>query len=255
MSSVKLSVVVITYNEEKNIGRCLDSVQKIADDIVVVDSFSKDKTKEIALSKGARFVEHVFEGHIQQKNWAITQAKYPYILSLDADEALDSTLTDEILKAKENWDADGYRLNRMTNYCGSWIRHGNWYPDIKLRLWDSRKGEWGGMNPHDEFLMETNSTIKRLKGDILHYSFYHFEQHLQQIHKFTDISSKAAFERGKRATLLNLVLNPFAEFVGGYIINGGFLDGKAGFRISRYSAYATFLKYSKILKLQKENKN
>src|SRR3954463_12827473 len=113
---IKLSVVIITFNEEKNIARCLDSVKEVADDIVVVDSFSKDKTKEISLSKGARFVEHSFEGHIQQKNWAITQAKYPHILSLDADEALDEKLIRSILKVKDNWNKEGYYMNRLTNY-------------------------------------------------------------------------------------------------------------------------------------------
>src|ERR1700752_2942617 len=101
---IKLSVVIITFNEEKNIARCIDSVKEVADDVVVVDSFSKDKTKEICLSKGARFVEHAFEGHIQQKNWAITQAKFPHILSLDADEVLDEKLIQSIKKTKANWN-------------------------------------------------------------------------------------------------------------------------------------------------------
>lgn len=247
----KLSVVVITYNEEKNIDRCLSSVKEIADEIVVVDSFSKDKTKEICLSHGAKFIEHAFEGHIQQKNWAITQATYPHILSLDADEAPDEGLIEEIKKIKSNWIADGYEMSRLTNYCGSWIKHGNWYPDIKLRLWDSRKGKWGGTNPHDKYIMEDGAKIERLKGDILHYSFYNFEDHLKQIEKFTDISSKAALDKGKKANLFNLALNPAAKFIGGYIVKAGFLDGKAGFRIAWYSAYATYLKYSKLLRLQK----
>lgn len=145
----KLSAVIITFNEARNIGRCLDSLQGIADDIVVVDSYSTDATANIVKAKGARFVEHVFEGHIQQKNWAISQAKYPHVLSLDADEALDDSLRHSILRVKEDWQADAYYLPRLTNYCGKWIKHGLWYPDLKLRLWDSRKGAWGGQNPHD----------------------------------------------------------------------------------------------------------
>ena len=251
---VKLSVVIITFNEEKNIERCIASIKEVADEIVIVDSFSTDSTKAICEKHGVNFIEHKFDGHIEQKNWAITQASYPHILSLDADEAPDEKLLEEIKRVKNDWKYDGYQMSRLTNYCGSWIKHGNWYPDIKLRLWDSRKGKWGGANPHDEFLMEDGSTTKKLKGDLLHYSFYNFEQHLKQIHKFTDISSKAAFNRGKKVSFINLILNPVAKFIGGYIVKAGFLDGGPGFRIAWYSAYATYLKYSKTLKLQKNDK-
>ncbi|MDR9487376.1 glycosyltransferase family 2 protein [Salibacter sp.] len=246
-----ISAVIITFNEEQNIGRCLDSLKPVADDIVVVDSFSTDRTKEICEEKGARFVTHKFDGHIEQKNWAITQAKYPHVLSLDADEALDEELTKSIIKAKESFSADGYKVKRLTNYCGSWIRHGNWYPDIKLRLWDSRKGKWTGLNPHDRYELEKGSSEKLLDGHLLHYSFYSFDQHLKQIHKFTDISSKAAFKKGKKSNWLKLFINPFAKFVGGYLLRLGLLDGKAGFKIAWYSAYATYLKYSKLLKIQR----
>src|SRR5581483_72135 len=122
----KLSVVIITFNEEKNIGRCLDSVAGIADEVVVVDSFSTDKTEEICKSKGAKFVQHTFPGHIEQKNWALTQTTYPHCLSLDADEALDETLKKSISEVKEKGDCDGYEMNRLTNYCGSWIHHCGW---------------------------------------------------------------------------------------------------------------------------------
>src|ERR1041385_5289202 len=131
---IQLSVVIITYNEEKNIVRCLDSIREIADDIVVVDSFSTDKTEMICKEKGVRFIQHKFEGHIEQKNWAITQAKFPFVLSLDADEAPDEELKKEILKVKADANYDGYKMNRLTNYCGKWIRHCGWYPDTKLRI-------------------------------------------------------------------------------------------------------------------------
>src|ERR1044072_6613958 len=143
---VQLSVVIITFNEERNIGRCLDAVREIADDVVVVDSFSTDKTELICREKGARFVQHRFDGHIEQKNWVVTQAKFTHILSLDEDEAPDEELKNEILKAKADWKFDGYEMNRLTNYCGKWIRHCGWHPDTKFRFWDSRKGEWGGIN-------------------------------------------------------------------------------------------------------------
>lgn len=243
----QISVVIITFNEEKNITRCLQSVKDIADEIVVLDSYSKDKTKEICLLHGVKFFEHAFDGHIQQKNRAITYASYPYILSLDADEALDDTLRNSIKQVKENWTHDGYYMNRLTNYCGHWVKHCNWYPDTKLRLWDSRKGSWTGINPHDKYeLNEGDKNTKHINGDILHYSYYTLEDHYKQVEYFTNIASKAFVEAGKKAPLYKLILNPIAKFIDHYILHLGFLDGKAGYLISKISAYATYLKYKKI---------
>ena len=159
----KLSVVIITFNEERNIGRCIESVREVADEIVVVDSFSTDKTRAICEKHGVNFIEHAFDGHIQQKNFAITQAKFPHQLSLDADEALSEDLKTEILKIKNDWRYDSYRMNRLTNYCGKWIHHCGWYPDTKLRLYDSTKGVWGGVNPHDKFELNPGSKVGFLK--------------------------------------------------------------------------------------------
>lgn len=250
---IKLSVVIITFNEEKNIARCLQSIKEVADDVVVVDSFSGDRTKEICLSMGARVVEHIFEGHIQQKNWAIGQAQYPHVLSLDADEALSDELKNSILDAKKNWQYDGYRMNRLTNYCGKWIRHCGWYPDTKLRLWDSRKGSWQGINPHDEYRLNNNGETGFLKGDILHYSYYSLDDHYKQVNYFTDIASKAYYEKGITVSLFKLYLSPLVKFIRDYIIKLGFLDGYYGFVISRISAYATFLKYKKLFDLQRQH--
>lgn len=248
----QISVVIITYNEEKNIGRCLDSVKEVADEIVVLDSFSTDKTQEICVSKGANFYQHKFDGHIQQKNRAITYAKFPHVLSLDADEALDETLKKSILEVKNNWTKDGYYMNRLTNYCGHWVRHCNWYPDTKLRLWDSRKGEWTGINPHDKYeLKEGDKNTGHLKGDILHYSYYSVADHYKQVEYFTNIASKAFYEAGKKAPLYKLIVNPIAKFIDHYILHLGFLDGKAGYLISKISAYATYLKYKKLRDLHR----
>jgi len=247
---IKITAVIITFNEEKNIERCLDSLKNLVDEIVVVDSFSKDKTEEICMKYNVKFVQHAFEGHIEQKNWAISQATYPHILSLDADEALDESLRKSILKVKENWTHDGYSMNRLTNYCGKWIHHCGWYPDCKLRLWDSRKGKWGGDNPHDKYEFFENTPIKHLEGDILHYSYYTLEDHYKQVTYFTDILSKAQFEKGKKAPFIVLVFSPIVKFIKDYFIKKGFLDGKEGFTICRISAYATFLKYKKIRKFR-----
>lgn len=243
----EISVVIITYNEEKNISRCIDSVKDVADEIVVLDSFSSDATKEICLAKGVSFYEHAFDGHIQQKNRAVTYAKYPHILSLDADEALDERLKKSIIKVKNNWEKDGYYMNRLTNYCGHWVKYCNWYPDKKLRLWDSRKGEWRGINPHDKYeLFVGDKNTGYLKGDILHYSYYSVGDHYKQVDYFTSIAAKAYFEKGKKASYFKLLVNPIAKFIDHYVLHFGFLDGRAGFLISKISAYATYLKYKKL---------
>lgn len=247
----QLSVVIITFNEEKNIGRCLDSIKGIADDIVVVDSFSTDKTEKICKEKGVRFVSHIFEGHIQQKNWAITQAKFPYVLSLDADEALSDELKKSIISIKNEWKHDGYSMNRLTNYCGQWIYHCGWYPDRKLRLFDSRKGAWGGINPHDKYeLNDKSSRVVVLKGDILHYSYYSVEQHYKQAEKFADISGKAMHNMGRKVNMPMIYLKAGFKFIRNYILKLGFLDGKNGFIICKITAKETYNKYMKLYTLQ-----
>lgn len=243
----KLSAVIITFNEEKNIARCLESLAGIADDIVVVDSFSSDRTEEIVKSKGARFVQHKFDGHIEQKNWAITQALYPYVLSLDADEALDEKLKKSILEIKNNWQFDGYYMNRLTNYCGTWVHHCGWYPDSKLRLWNTAKGKWGGTNPHDKYdLFEGDKNTGHLNGNILHYSYYTKDDHYKQVYYFTEILAKAQYKEGKTASLFQLYTSPVVKFLRDYIVKLGVLDGAAGLDISRISAYATYLKYKQL---------
>jgi glycosyltransferase involved in cell wall biosynthesis len=252
---IKISAVIITFNEERNILRCINSLMGVVDEIVVVDSISNDKTKEICLSQNVKFIEHTFEGHIEQKNYAIIQASNPYVLSLDADECLDEELKKEILNVKNNWNADAYSMNRLTNYCGKWVYHCGWYPDTKLRLWDSRKGKWGGDNPHDKFeLYDKNAKIVHLKGNILHYSYYTREDHYKQVEYFTTILSEAQFKRGKKAPLFVLILSPLVKFIKDYFIKFGFLDGITGFTICRISAYATFIKYKKLRALHLSKK-
>lgn len=246
---VKLSVVIITFNEERNIGRCLDSVLNLADEIVVVDSYSTDKTREICNQYGVRFLEHKFDGHIEQKNFAVKQASYPHVLSLDADEALSAELQKSIQEIKNNWAADGYWCNRLTNYCGKWIRFSGWYPDKKLRLWDSRKGEWKGVNPHDKYILQAGTRESSIKGDILHYSFYSISDHIRQVNYFTDIAAKALLERGKKVSLFKILLAPLFKFIRDYFFKLGFLDGFYGFVIVIISAHATFLKYVKLRSL------
>lgn len=248
-----ISLVIITLNEEKNIERCIKSVLDVADEIVVLDSLSNDKTKEICLKYPVRFIEQPFLGYIEQKNKALEFATYPHVLSLDADEALSDELKASILKVKENWQFDGYYCNRLTNFCGKWIHHTDWYPDKKLRLFDKRKGRWSGINPHDKYSLQPGCSESFLKGDLLHYSFPTINQHMEVMKKFTTIMAKEGFEKGKKANFMALVISPFWKFLKSYFFRLGFLDGYYGFVVSIISAYATFMKYVKIKELQQNN--
>ncbi len=249
---MRLSVVIITFNEEKNIGRCIDSVKNVADEIIVVDSCSTDKTAEIAKSKGVRVILQPFLGYVEQKNMALEVATNDFVLSLDADEALDKTLEASILDAKKDFDFKGYSMNRCTNYCGKFIRHGAWYPDRKLRLIDKKNAYWGGDNPHDKLIMKDEGPIKHLKGDILHYSYNSIEEHVQQNNKFSTISAETYFKRGKKTNVFKMIVHPFWAFFLGYFLRGGFLDGFYGFVVALHVAHLSFLKHAKLYHKQKQ---
>ncbi|HSZ31847.1 MAG TPA: glycosyltransferase family 2 protein [Puia sp.] len=250
----KLSAVIITLNEEKNIGRCIESIKEIADEILILDSNSTDQTAVIAESMGAVVIKESFRGHIQMKNRAVELAANNYILSLDADEALDPRLILSILREKENLTYKAYRMNRCTNYCGQFIRHGSWYPDRKIRLFDRRFARWGGTNPHDKVIVDENKSVKQLGGDILHYSYYTIAEHVAQNNKFSTISADSFFAQGKKTNLLKMVVNPVWAFIQGYFLRAGFLDGLFGFVIAIQVSHLTFLKHLKLYILQKSAK-
>lgn len=240
-----ISVAIITFNEEKNIERCLRAVLDVADEIVVLDSLSTDRTKEICQQFNVTFVEQPFLGYVEQKNKALEFATYPRILSLDADEVLSDELKKSILEVKNNWQNDGYSFNRLTNYCGTWVHHCGWYPDRKLRLFDKRKGKWAGDTIHERYLLDDGSTPQHITGDLLHYSYYTIDQHIDQIKKFTTIMAQVQFQKGKYPGMLKLVLNPLWCFIRQYIVRLGFLDGFHGLVICVLSACANFVKYAK----------
>jgi len=247
----KLSALVITFNEENNIHRCLSSLLPVADEIIVVDSFSTDNTEAICSEFGVRFIKHPFVGHIEQKNYAVDQATYNLVLSLDADEALSEELQANILVIKNlEIPLDGYRMNRLTNYCGKWIWHSGWYPDAKLRLWDRQKGYWGGVNPHDRVVLQSIE-IGHLKGNLLHFSYHSISQHVKQINLFTDIAAKSKLSNGKISNfyIIKILIAPPWEFIKKYIIKLGFMDGYYGFIIAILGSYYKFLKYIKIKQL------
>jgi len=243
--SVKLSVVVITLNEERDIGRCLESVKPIADEIVIVDSFSTDQTREIAESYGVRFLQRPFDGYVNQKNFADQQAAYPHILSIDADEVLSSELAREVAAIKNNWEFAGYYVKRLTNYCGTWVRHGGWYPDKKLRLYNRNQGSWKGLLLHEEYKLNNNKSIGNLQHDLLHYSFYTLSDHLRQVDHFTTIQQQEMNLQGRRKSFWPLLYKAPVKFFQMYVFKAGFLDGTAGFCIAVISSYAAFIKYAK----------
>ncbi|HLE10453.1 MAG: glycosyl transferase [Bdellovibrionales bacterium RIFOXYD12_FULL_39_22] len=255
---IKLSVAIITYNEENNIGRCLHSVQNIADEIVVVDSFSTDKTAQICQKMGAKVITHTFVGHIEQKNYALTQTNYDYVLSLDGDEELGPELIAEIKEIKQNSDiahlADGYFFNRLTNYAGHWVRYCGWYPDRKLRLFNKHKGQWSGVNPHDIIRMDVNASINYISKDILHYSYASISAHVAQTNKFTSIAAKAAFANGVRSNIFKIITRPFFKFIRDYFLKLGILDGRYGLIICSINSLSALLKYAKIFELQLNKK-
>lgn len=244
-----LSAAIITFNEEQNIARCIESLLPVADEIIVVDSFSTDRTEEICSKYPVKFIKNSFAGYIEQKNFALSLCTNSLRLSLDADECLSPELASSIQQLKLQHNADGYSMNRLTNYCGKWIRHCGWYPDIKLRLVNN-KGKWGGINPHDKMQLPEGSSVKHLKGDLLHYSYNNLNDHLDQIKKFTEIGAREAVKNGVTSSVFKIIYKPAFKFIRDYFFKLGFLDGFYGFVICKNSAFATYVKYARIYMLQ-----
>jgi glycosyltransferase involved in cell wall biosynthesis len=248
----RLSVVIITYNEELNIERCLDSVEHVADEIIVVDSFSVDKTPEICRARGVTFIQNPFDGYIEQKNYAVNQATYPLVLALDADEALSPALQRSVIKVKSQQNYDGYFCNRRNNYYGKWMRYTSRFPDRKLRLWDRTKGKWGGSNPHDMVVMEKGARTAIMDGELYHYPYSTISEHIAQINRFTDIAADSYYKNHIRADYLKIIVHPAWKFFREYFIRRGFLDGFHGLVVSGSASFETFLKYVKLRQLYRK---
>ena len=247
MPTISLSVVIITFNEEANIARCLQALGDVADEVLVVDSFSTDRTVAICHEHGARVVQNAFAGYVEQKNFATDQARFDYVLQLDADEVLTDELRQSIQQAKNSWQHAAYSLARLTNYCGTWVRHGGWYPDRKLRLYDRRLGRWTGLLLHEKFEVTAGQTTGPLAGDALHYGYHSIAQHVSQLNKFTSITAQELALRGKtNVTVFHLLLKPLWKFAHGYFFRLGLLDGFAGLSIAAISAAGVFLKFAKL---------
>ena len=244
-----MSVCIIAMNEEDNLPRCLASVAW-ADEIIVVDSHSTDRTREMAAEAGARVIERDFPGYIEQKNFAMSQATHDWVLCLDADEELSPELSASVQAALEDpGDADGFMSNRCNYYNDRWIRHGGWYPDCKTRLVRKANSQWRGLNPHD--VLHVDGKVGRLKGDLLHYTYRDMTAQFRQTNLFTDIAARVMFENGTKHRLHNLVLRPWVTFLKSYFWRLGFLDGSAGFVLAVTGSYYVFLKYAKLAELHR----
>ena len=250
---VRLSVAIITYNEEKRIEACLDSVKGLADEILVLDSHSKDRTREICEKiPGLRFEVHDFDGHVQQKNRAIEQCRGEWVLSIDADERVTPALAGAIHSFLDSAPVvDGARIRRLTWHLGRPVRHGGWY-NARIRLIRKGKGVWGGENPHDEIhFIGENRKAPLLDGDLIHYSFIDLSDQVDTINRFSSIVAFNRAGRRKRFSLWKLILKPVSKFLEIYLVKRGFLDGMPGLIIAVSSSYSTFLKWAKLWEIQK----
>lgn len=241
---MKISAVIIAFNEENKIADAIRSVTW-ADEILVVDSESTDSTREIAEGLGAKVIVEKWRGFSAQKQFATDQASHDRIFSLDADERVSDELTDEIIKLRDSRVvSDGYRISRLTTYLGRNIRHCGWYPDWQLRFFDRTKGRWKDVAVHESVEMVAETKTSKLNGDILHLSIDSVKQHAEMIHsRYAPLSAEAMLARGTRTSPMMIALSPVVTFLQTYVIKAGFLDGFAGLVISYFAAYNVFLKH------------
>lgn len=237
-----ISAVIIARNEATRIGACLESLQGIADEILVLDSGSSDGTQALCRQWGATVVEPGWQGYSENKNLGIEMAAHPWVLSIDADESLSPELRDSILAAKPALQG-AYRFNRLTRYCGRWIRHGGWYPDAKVRLFPKTQARWEG-EVHERLLLAPGTGITQLSGDLLHDSIRSLAEHLQRAAHYAGLAAAAMHREGKQAEWYQLRLAPSLRFLRMYILKAGFWDGWQGYQLCRISAQSLFWRYA-----------
>jgi glycosyltransferase involved in cell wall biosynthesis len=245
--TLKLSVVLITYNEEKNLERTLRAATQVAEEIVVLDSFSSDNTPAICEKYNARFFQLPWQGYAQAKNSANELATYDWILSLDADEELSQELINAIRSFKNSPPKTPVAgiITRLPNYCGFWIRNSGWNPDKKARLFNRKWAYWEGKYIHEKIVFRTPVSTVLLQGYCYHYTVHSVEEHLQVINKFSSLQAEELASQNAPVTFFHLGVKPFAEFIRSYFIKGGFRDGLPGLIVCSFNAFAKFLKYAK----------
>jgi glycosyltransferase involved in cell wall biosynthesis len=243
MPVIKFSAVIITWNEETNIGRCVDSLLPVVDEFIILDSFSTDQTLRILEEKGIKTVQRKWAGYSNAKNFANSLATGDFILSIDADEELSPQLRQSILAFKQNPPGEIGILNRLTNYCGQWIRHSGWYPEHKIRIFKKGSAEWQG-DIHEDIILQKQTQPTILTGDLYHYSYPTVESHLNKISRYAFLAAKRDFEHGKRYTFLShALIKPWFMFVRKYFFQQGFRDGFYGFVIAVISAFERFMRF------------
>lgn len=245
----KLSVTIITKDEEADIGAAIDSVAW-ADEILVVDSRSTDRTVDVARAANAHVIVIVrdWPGYIEQKNFAASQASNDWILSLDADERVTSQLAQELQRILQHPTCAAYQLPRLTWHLGTWIRGTDWYPDYQLRLYDRRAARWTGQYVHEA--VSVNGPVGRLAGDLLHFAYRDIADHLETIDRYTTLAARQMHESGRRTGVLQLMAHGPLAFLRNYVAKGGFRLGTAGLIVSTMNAYYVFLKFAKLWQLQ-----
>lgn len=248
---VKISAVIITFNEERNIGRCIDSLRDVVDEIVVVDSFSQDNTKAICVARGVHFIEHPFASFGAQKNFAVSKATYDCVLSLDADEFLSDPLKRSIQAVRQSWPADAYAMNRLNKYGTKWIRHGSWYPDRKIRMWDRRRGRFISESLHEYVSMDRDARVQRLRGDIMHEAFMDVAMLMTKTQRYSKIYAETHAHR-RRSSLFKILYRSRFAFLKSYLLKLGFLDGYEGFIIANSVANDVFYKYTRLYELNRD---
>ena len=240
---MKISATIITFNEQDNLPRALNSLG-CCDEIVIVDSGSTDQTVELARGLGARVIERDWPGYARQKNFAAEQASHDWILALDADERLSDPLQRELQGIKQQGARyDAYSCPRLAQYRGKWIRHSGWYPDHKVRLYDRRKARWVGDYVHESVRVEGSLGV--LEGDLLHYTCPTFSRHIESVNRYTTLAAQEMAAQGRGVSLARLLAAPPWAFVRSYVVQRGFLDGPNGFLIASMAAFYVFAKYAK----------
>ncbi len=241
-----ITATIITFNEEDRIVECLASLS-CCDQVIVVDSGSTDRTRDLAKAKGARVVERPWEGYSKQKNFAAEQARNDWVLSIDADERLSIELADEIVKWKKgDSSARAFSMPRRVFYLGRWIKHSGWYPDRKVRLYDRRFCRWEGDFVHES--MKVDENVGAFKGDLFHFPYRDWNDHVARIDRYTKLASKGARAEGRRGNPAKLLLAPPLAFIKSFFLHAGFLDGWRGLAIAYMGARYVFEKEFRILR-------
>lgn len=239
----KISAVIITFNEERYIGQCIDALKDVVDEIVVIDSFSSDKTEKISRQKNVVFIQQKWEGYSSTKNIGNQLAKHTYILSVDADEKPDEKLKSEILSLKKAGFNGSYSVSRKNYYGNYWVRHCGWYPDKKIRIFNKYESKWTGDFVHETLKTPRNGTVYELKGNIEHYTISDNKHHLQTIHKYAKLAAQNAINNNKSLSLWWAIRSYITTFIKIYFIKKGILDGVIGLRIAINSGYSKWLRY------------